>query len=445
MLSHRPTPLDLGAAVAAVIAAPVVALLIIIRPQFAIAAGAVVVTAALATRISHWPASSAYLLAVLLASALVSVPQSVHVGGYSGGAFLTIALVWLGLPLIANAPWAISQLPVSISLFLLWAVIATHSLSTTAIQNLAVLGVFATGMVVAIIAVRTYDPTGAYLARSLNIASWFGLALFAALYALGMLGTSQAAIEAGRSPRAYALVALLPLAWGLAGLRTRQATPWLALTALLLIGTSLSRGAFAAALILVVLNWLDPQSFHGWIKTLLVTTLVAGAAVVAVTHSHALHDRVYNGGTTYTIQGVKINVEGRNRFWSATWADWKTSPYIGHGAGRADQTVTTTTDGSVTHTHNDYLRILDDYGTIGLALWTLAFLVLLRTAWRARRLATSQVDQRIAWTTFLFTSAVGLTMIVDNPFSYSMIMGPLGVLAGAVLLIDRSSSPVAAA
>jgi O-antigen ligase len=439
VLSNRPAPFTFGLAASSALLVFAIGAVLPAHPGIAYAATGAILLAAAASHARTTPAIVAYIMVILATSVLVSIPQDVRAGSISGGGLLTIALVAAPLPLLIRAPAAVGRLPRLLVIFLTWAVVATRATFSLATgESLAVLFLFAVAMAVGIIAASETPSTTEMIGKALTATSWLGLAVFAGLYAIGNIGTDQASIEAGRSPRAFALVTLLPLAWGLAGLRTKQAKPWLALAALIMIGTSLSRGAFAAAIILAAITWIDPSSVGGWFKTLLAATTAATIFFVAVSQSSALHDRVYTG-QVYTYHGIAVNLEGRNTYWSATWNDWQsntTSQLVGHGAGRSDQVVTTTTNGLVAHPHNDYLRLLDDYGIIGFTLWLLVWLGIIRQSWRAGQVPnTTPVERRIAWTAVLFSLAVGLTMLVDNAFIYAWMMGPLGLLGGMAIAI----------
>jgi hypothetical protein len=93
---------------------------------------------------------------------------------------------------------------------------------------------------------------------------------------------------------------------------------------------------------------------------------------------------------------------------------------------------------------NDYLRLLHDFGVIGLLTWLWAMTRVIRRlrrrvfvgASRAAR-AARDVDRRpvrgLAWAALAATGAIGFTMLTDNPIVYSFVMLPLGVLIGAGL------------
>ncbi|MGH3430023.1 MAG: O-antigen ligase family protein, partial [Terriglobales bacterium] len=134
-----------------------------------------------------------------------------------------------------------------------------------------------------------------------------------------------------------------------------------------------------------------------------------------------------------SVGTVTLNSEGRGELWATTWDSFLTSPLIGHGAGNSDELITRIYGSVDGHPHNDYLRLLNDYGVIGLGLWTWAYLALFRATSRAWRLAVSMGKRRaelfhLSATLALIT--LGLTMITDNVMIYLYIMAPIGILVG---------------
>ena len=84
----------------------------------------------------------------------------------------------------------------------------------------------------------------------------------------------------------------------------------------------------------------------------------------------ALHTRFY-GGDQQTLDGLRVNTEGRVGVWQATWARWKTSPILGHGPGDADRVSEFQ---GLDHPHNDFC------GSSTMAVWS---------GWRSGLPATS--------------------------------------------------------
>jgi O-antigen ligase len=99
--------------------------------------------------------------------------------------------------------------------------------------------------------------------------------------------------------------------------------------------------------------------------------------------------------------------------------------------------------------HNDYLRLLHDYGLVGTTLWVIGYAFLLARTWRAWH-STAMVsqeqkrdpgEQRVHAAAFLALAGVAIAMITDNAIVYLFLMGPLGVLVGLSLGLSRRRGP----
>ena len=73
---------------------------------------------------------------------------------------------------------------------------------------------------------------------------------------------------------------------------------------------------------------------------------------------------------------------GRVVIWTQTWQSAVESPWIGKGAGSASAYLADLYDGDIAHPHNDYLRILHDYGVIGLVLFLYGLVRVGLMCWR---------------------------------------------------------------
>ncbi len=60
---------------------------------------------------------------------------------------------------------------------------------------------------------------------------------------------------------------------------------------------------------------------------------------------------------------------GRSRLWDLMIEEIKTKPVWGHGANASEEFVLSVTWGTLTHPHNDWLRLLYDYGLIGASVF----------------------------------------------------------------------------
>jgi hypothetical protein len=295
-----------------------------------------------------------------------------------------------------------------------------------ALQNLFVLGAF-----VGLLLVTARDSGPGSLVRGrLSAAMGWASALAGVLFLLHPLS------PIGPGLRSFAIFALIGIGWYLAGWRcgSRRAG-WAAVVLLALIAFSLSRTALAVGLFLIPLAWLQLRTLGGWLRLVLASLAALLVLYVAVLHIAPLRSRFFEGDMSLHVFGVGINAEGRVRAWRITWESYREAPLLGHGAGSSEEFINRRIPG-LNHPHNDYLRLLHDYGLIGAACWGLGYLALLRLTWRGWLEAEARDDLeagRLHLAAFLALSAVALVMLTDNAIVYIFVMAPLGVLAGASL------------
>jgi O-antigen ligase len=376
---------------------------------------------------------------VFLMSALVDAPRDVAVGpitalGVATMAYVVMAvLVWLPQRLPGVRPSGLRLY----WWFVLWALVsfAWHPPSVEGFQNVAVFSVFA--LLAALAAKTTFSSPPA--AESLS--RWFDRAsiLAVSLYLLTLAATGFQA-ETIMSARGFALFGLLVLARALARFRYQsRAGLWLAVATLVAILGSLSRTSLAICILLVPLAWLDRRSMPRRLGVALAIIITAGTFAYAATAFGPLHDRFSEPDKVQLGGRVDLSVSGRGAFWAATWASYLESPWIGHGAGSSERIVqrrlTDLQARNYTHPHNDYLRLLHDYGVIGAGLWLLGLLALFRRTRRAwiRAAASGKSTAAYHMTAFLALLAVALAMITDNMIVYVYTMAPLGLLVGTSL------------
>ena len=119
-------------------------------------------------------------------------------------------------------------------------------------------------------------------------------------------------------------------------------------------------------------------TFRSWMVAIGAIVATLSVAIATVFLYAPLHHRFFHGDTAQ-VGGISINVTGRDTLWAANWDYFLKAPVIGHGAGAADRLTSALPEhGGAAHPHNDYLRILVDYGIVGLVLWFFAYFALLR-------------------------------------------------------------------
>jgi O-antigen ligase len=240
------------------------------------------------------------------------------------------------------------------------------------------------------------------------------------------LALTSVGIDTVTGPRATAMVALVCASWFLAERlcgRVRS-TRW----ALVLVGVvaiSLSRTALLAAVLLLLITAASLSSRHK-LRALVAISLVALSAYWLVNYWAPLHDRFVTGDVSLSIAGITVNGEGRTQVWQAVWKDWKSEPFLGNGLGTGSAIADRISPG-LGHPHNDYLRLLDDLGLLGLGLWLWFAIRTARLLLRARARPGGALPATAA---LLAGVSVLIMMATDNPLDYSFVMLPLGVLIG---------------
>ncbi len=376
------------------------------------------------------------LVGLIVVSATTDLPQLVRVGPVSGLGALTVLLALTTVPFWLLNPSAVQLVPLPLRIFLVW-VVAISCVDwlppTIGVQNVLVFALFA-GMVgiTRYLAMADGAVFFASVERAFWIAGWLAVVLYAASVATGGLGSGSI-----MGSRSFALFALVVFGWALARFRFDRHSGPLALMLFIMIVLSLSRGALAAATVMIALAWLDLRTVGSWLKAATGAALATAAFFIVVGHVQALHSRFYTGDVQQVAPGLSINTTGRESIWRPVWNDYLTSPWIGHGPGSGDS-LTARLSGFATdntlgsgNVHNDYLRVLHDFGVIGLAAWVVVLLYLLGRLYRAARSRRGKVTWQ--WAAWLALIGISLEMVVDNPMIEVDVMVPLAILIGAAL------------
>jgi O-antigen ligase len=418
-----------------------------ISPRAALAG--VVATIALAGVVAarHVPLVSLAAAVVLLTSALVELPRDIKLGPGTGLAWLSIGFVVLALSLLLTSNvtnlkglgWSV--LP-SVA-FLAWALVSLlfNRPSSAGAQNLIVFATFVLLVLAGAASVRSVPSIVSSWGRLMKVASVVAMVLYCASIALSGFGG-----HAVLTPRPFALFALVCLAWAIGTWRyvdRTQGVIWAA-ALVLLIALSLSRAALGSAAVILALGWANPRGFGSWVRTIAIVLGIALAALVVFAKFSAINARFTQGDVKTVAGTVSINTSGRDKYWATTWDSFKTSPIVGHGAGSADELITEVYGPQIGHPHNDYLRILNDYGIIGFVLWIVGYLGLIVRCGKSWMRSSGGEESRLHAAATLALIAVALTMITDNVVIYVFVMAPLGWLAGMSLGVEQTSQRGAA-
>lgn len=314
-------------------------------------------------------------------------------------------------------------------LFLAWAAatVAMNRLDSRAVQHLSVYLLFVAGLSIAI------------WTTSHGAAEWYlgALARLGVLLSLVFLAAKLIGGEASRvvyGPRSFALTALICLAAAVAYPHAtarhslRRWTPYLIAV---VIAASLSRTAAAVALLFLVVYFARARPGKGnLLRTTVALCILSALTVGAIHYVPAVHDRVF-GGDRATVSGFRLNTEGRTVLWRVVENQISTDPWLGHGTGAASDAIARAVP-SLTQPHNDYLRLLDDNGIIGLSIWCLGFALLFAGCLKRLRRAEGP-ESAVHLAALLSLLAVAISMTTDNTIVYPFVMLPVAVLVGASL------------
>ncbi len=385
-----------------------------------------------------------YYAALVLASAvLLGLPREVQVGPYTLNAFLTVGEVLLAVFLLLGDSRNIDAGARPLSWFAAFLAFAFVSFlrvppSSQGLQNLVV---FAGFTLIAFL-------TAARAATDPSFAGRFDIVFersFWLLIVLGAMSVVLAGVGGGYllgahgTARSFALLALLGVAYGLS--RWRYGEPrglMIALAGVGLIALSLSRAAFVTACVLVPLAWFEPRSARAALRMLFM--VIVGVALLwgAVTFIAPLHERFFaTTGDLATVSGYTVNANGRTELWGATWQWFQRSPWLGNGAGSSADLVASLYRAS--QPHNDYLRLLGDYGIVGTGMWFLGVVIVATTLFRSWVAADARGDPRGRYQLWALLGLAALlaTMVSDNPLIYPHVQMPLGMIVGLALGVGR--------
>jgi O-antigen ligase len=155
----------------------------------------------------------------------------------------------------------------------------------------------------------------------------------------------------------------------------------------------------------------------------------------------AVKNRLSYGDQAFFIGSVPISSEGRMPLWHALLRDWSYSPLLGYGIASARDA--SLSNGGLDHPHNDYIRVLYEYGLVGFAFWMFGIGALIlrysRSWWRLETLKNQQAflpgAALLAWVAFC------AVMVTDNPMVYYYSVVPLGCILGAAGAEGRFAWP----
>jgi uncharacterized membrane protein len=377
-------------------------------------------------------------LVILALCSTASLPAMIQVGPASGLAMLTILyaavilLLWLaGKP--ASTPIPLLGMPYVV--FLVWgttSTVANSRFDIDAIQNLLVMTIPVLLIAFMCSGSRLARISPGMLHRAWSVSSITAILTF---FLIGFSPASRLVDETGA--RSFALFAMLCVAWHAASWKYEVVgSKWITVALLAGVGISLSRTALMVAIVLVVLSRFNPTRLRDWATT--VAWFLAGSVGVywAVSRIEPLRERFFEGDTSLQLGGLSINAMGRTWMWETTLESYQTSIWVGQGSGSIQELLSSLTTG-ISHPHNDYLRILHDFGAIGFALWIAAILSFAFHSVRSWITADNSDSASVHLATILAIIGLSLSMLTDNPIVYVFCMVPFGIAIGSSMAITQ--------
>jgi hypothetical protein len=227
--------------------------------------------------------------------------------------------------------------------------------------------------------------------------------------------------------REYGTFMLPVMALVLARLRygdLRQAAPALILFAVAL--TTLSRTTLAAMMLLVVIAMSGtPLRLRLGLAGMVLVFALAAYSYEPVRERMFTDSRRGFTGTVEVSTGRDaqlhvggIQLTGRGPVWVQTWVNAMHAPFIGHGTGSATRFVAERTRGFALFPHNEYLRVLHDFGFPGAGILLAAFGIAIAALRRLRRSTTHARTRELALAALMSWSVFAFIAIFDNPLGY---------------------------
>ena len=120
---------------------------------------------------------------------------------------------------------------------------------------------------------------------------------------------------------------------------------------------------------------------------------------------------------------VNFRTTGRSTMWDKMIPEIQEMPLLGHGANASEPFVSRLT-GGLTHPHNDWLRLLFDYGYIGTGVFGLCLLLQVLHAYRMAKRTVGKISILFFAAASSFISFF-LFMFTDNIILYAAFFGNL--------------------
>jgi hypothetical protein len=270
------------------------------------------------------------------------------------------------------------------------------------------------------------DGTASLLLRGLRVAAFAGSLLWLPTVVTDGLGQDGLLLSRG----AVANICLIGI---IASIGLHKRKPWervLPYYFAVVIGMTLGRLPLAVAAALLVATVFAERGNITRKLVVRVVSITTIAAVVFFNYPPLQQRFLDNDGQT--LGGLEIGTSGRTALWEALLNELDESTLLtGRGAGTAESTITDTFQ-HITQPHSDYLRVLNDFGVIGLVLFSASLLFLLVGAVRRWREAPHEF-RPIHLSAAAAVLTIAIFAALDNMIIYIFVMVPFAAIIGASL------------
>jgi hypothetical protein len=373
----------------------------------------------------------AFVALLMLGFSLLDSPAKVSIGMFTGSGILTLVYIGVCLLVWLINPVLLRPMVATFAAFILllgWGILQMIwcSVEFFGLQQLAIEPMF---LCAALVATRAgyQSEIRIPLQRLVTTAT---IIVCVGYLATAIISGFQSDLIFGPRPLAIFAVVLIP--WFLSRARYGEKKCYLFIGMLLAcVLISLSRTAFFACLALFPVSYAMGMSRKRLIRMFSLTILAIVIGYVVIDQVPAFRKRFIGGDQAFQVGGIRMNTMGRTRIWQATWDSFLRHPIAGQGAGSSRYYLAA--HRFVPHPHNDYLRVLHDYGVIGFALFLAGLWLVLRKLWRNWRRADQMRSSDRVLHAAAFGAVIGymIMMTTDNPLIYVYIQGPLALYIGA--------------
>lgn len=163
-----------------------------------------------------------------------------------------------------------------------------------------------------------------------------------------------------------------------------------------------------------------------WSRRLALVGIIGVLAIVLFNTERVQKKMFFSGQGTLTdlsLDNPDFRTTGRTTMWDAMIPEIEKNPLLGHGANATEPLVSLLTGGLV-HPHNDWLRLLYDYGYVGTLIFIFCLIVqVLHALARAKR--SSSAEKTIFYAGASSFLVFIVFMFTDNIVLYAAFFGNL--------------------